>query len=67
MGFLLSREFVIGLAIAGGLASLAAILGARRTGTPTCWAAHLNQLAYILMGASMLLFVIRGLTMLDRT
>ncbi|MBI2311848.1 MAG: hypothetical protein HYU77_05010 [Betaproteobacteria bacterium] len=60
MEWLLSREAVVGLAILGGAAStLASVLKARGAASEV-QAARLNLAGYVLMGLSMVLFVIAG-------
>jgi len=61
MAWVLSREVVVGLAIAGGVASLAALGLRSRARIDAAWIARIDRLAYVLMGASIVLFVIRGL------
>ena len=62
MGFITSHQAVVALAVSGGILSLAAAFlaargeGARRT------ARWVNGAAYGFMGASMLLFIVAGLT-----
>lgn len=61
MEWLFSREFVIVLAVMGGIASgLASLLKARNLATEQR-TSQLNVIAYVFMGASMLLFIIAGL------
>ena len=61
MELLLTRPFVVGLALLGALFStLASILQMRRMVSPR-GARILNYTGYALMGASMLLFVFAGL------
>ena len=60
MDWLLTREVVVGLAILGALPSVAAsVLEARGGITPTR-AKQLNLAGYVLMGLSMLLFIVVG-------
>lgn len=62
MEALLDRQVVIALALAGGiLAALASILRMRGT-VGDRGARNLNYAGYAFMGASMLLFVVAGLT-----
>jgi hypothetical protein len=61
MELLLARPVVIGLAIAGGLFSLAASVLQKRGAVTEARAKRLNTVGYALMGLSMLLFVIVGL------
>jgi hypothetical protein len=61
MEILLARPVVIGLAIAGGLCSLAASVLQKRGVLTETRAGHLNNAGYVLMGVSMLLFVVVGL------
>lgn len=58
MAWLLNREVVIGLAIGGGVLSVAATAFAGSIGRAR--AALLLRLAYVCMGASMILFVVIG-------
>ena len=59
--WLLARELMIGLAVAGGAASVAAILLQTRRQASAEWPRRLNRLAYLLMGTSVLIFIVRGL------
>ena len=61
MEILLTRPVVIGLAIAGGLCSLAASVLQKKGMVSETRANHLNNAGYVLMGVSMLLFAIVGL------
>ncbi len=61
MEILLSRPVVIGLAIAGALCALAASVLQKKGVVTEARADHLNNAGYVLMGASMLLFVVVGL------
>ena len=61
MEILLSRPVVIGLAIAGALCALAASVLQKRGVVTEARASHLNNAGYVLMGVSMLLFVVVGL------
>lgn len=61
MEILLTRPVVIGLAIAGGLCSLAASVLQKQGVLTERRANHLNNAGYVLMGVSMLLFAIVGL------
>ncbi len=61
MEILLTRPVVIGLAIAGGLCSLAASVLQKQGMVTARRADHLNNAGYVLMGVSMLLFAIVGL------
>ena len=63
MAFLLAREVIVGFAILGGIASIAAMFSRGRAGLDPQWATRINRLAYALMGVSVLLFIIRGLTL----
>jgi len=56
--WLLSRETMIALAVAGALLSVAASSLGARLGRPG--AAWLSRLGYACMGASMVLFVLLG-------
>lgn len=58
MHWLLNREVMIALAVGGGLLSMAASALAGRIGARA--AGGLSRLAYVCMGASMLLFVVLG-------
>jgi hypothetical protein len=60
--FLFAREVIIGIAVLGGIASIAAMIVRSRAGTDTVWTVRINRLAYVLMGISAVLFIIRGLT-----
>ena len=61
LAWLLAHEVIVGYAVAGGLASLVAMgLRARGPAHPA-WVGRLNRLAYLFMGVSILLFIIRGL------
>ena len=61
MEILLSRPVVIGLAIAGALCALAASVLQKKGVVSEARAGQLNNAGYVLMGASMLLFVVVGL------
>lgn len=61
MEILLTRPVVIGLAVAGALCSLAASMLQKRGALTETRAGHLNNAGYVLMGVSMLLFVVFGL------
>jgi len=61
MEILLTRPVVIGLAIAGGLCSLAASVLQKRGVLTETRAGYLNSAGYVLMGVSMLLFLVVGL------
>jgi hypothetical protein len=58
MGWLVSQQTVVGLAILGGLASLLAMVLGMRGRTRRAVLDRLNRIAYILMGASIVLFVV---------
>ena len=60
MGWLLSREAVITLAVAGAIASTAASVLQMRGTISAERARHLNRAGYVLMGISMALFVVIG-------
>lgn len=60
MEWIFSRPFVVVLAIAGGVFSLAA-MALRKRADAAPWPARLDTASYVLMGASMLLFIIAGL------
>ena len=60
--FLYALENIIGNALLGGAASLAAMIIRARAGADTVWTTRMNRIAYVLMGISVVLFVIRGLT-----
>jgi hypothetical protein len=62
MSFLLARELIIGIAILGGAASVAAMVMRARPGVAPIWVTRLTWLAYLLMSISILLFIVRGLT-----
>ncbi|MEO5845986.1 MAG: hypothetical protein ABIQ33_14230 [Caldimonas sp.] len=58
--WLLARELTIGFALAGGAASIAAmVLQLQRSASPF-WVRRLNLLAYAFMGVSIVLFIVRG-------
>ena len=60
LAWLLAHEVIVGCAVAGGAASLIAMgLQARGPAYPV-WIGRLNRLAYLFMGVSILLFIIRG-------
>jgi uncharacterized membrane protein len=60
MEWLIARPTVIGIAVAGGVFSLAAMLLKNKPGrAKLVW--RLNMTSYLLMGASMLLFIVAGL------
>jgi hypothetical protein len=61
MEILLTRPVVIGLAVAGALCSLAASMLQKKGVVSAARANHLNNAGYVLMGLSMLLFVVVGL------
>ena len=62
MGFIASHHVVVALAVAGGVLSLAAaVVGARGEGARRT-ARWINGAAYGFMGASMVLFIVAGLT-----
>ncbi len=61
MEILLSRPVVIGLAVAGALCALAASVLQKKGVVTEARAGHLNNAGYVLMGVSMLLFVVVGL------
>lgn len=60
MEWLWSRPAVITLALTGGALSVAAMAVRKRAGAAH-WAARLDAASYVLMGVSMLLFIIAGL------
>ena len=60
MGWLISREFVVGLAIVGALLSTAAGVLRVRGGISEARARHLNLAGYAVMGVSMALFIAAG-------
>jgi predicted membrane channel-forming protein YqfA (hemolysin III family) len=61
MEVLLTKPVVVALAVVGALLSVgASVLGAKGTLNPS-QARRLNVVAYVVMGASMLLFVFAGL------
>jgi len=60
METLLARPVVIGLAIAGALFAVAASVLQKKGMVTAALANRLNTIGYVLMGASMLLFVIIG-------
>ena len=61
MEMLLTKPVVVALAVVGALLSVgASVLGAKGTLDPI-HARRLNVVAYVVMGASMLLFVLAGL------
>jgi hypothetical protein len=62
MSFILAREVIIGFAVLGGIASIAAMFTRGRAGVDPVWTTRINRLAYALMGISVVLFIIRGLT-----
>ncbi len=62
MHWLVSQQAVVGLAILGGLASLLAIVLGMRGHARRQVLDRLNRLAYILMGASVVLFVVTRVT-----
>jgi hypothetical protein len=62
MSFLFAREVIIGFAVLGGIASIAAMVLRSRAGVDPLWSTRINRLAYVLMGISVVLFIIRGLT-----
>ncbi len=57
---LLARPTVIGIAVAGGVLSILAMALQKRPGRARL-ARQLNLTSYILMGTSMLLFIVAGL------
>ena len=57
---LLERPVVIGFAVAGGVFSVAAML-LRRNPDSAALARQIDRAGYVLMGISMLLFIIIGL------
>jgi len=58
--WILRRETVIALAVAGGVLSVAAwLLSSRRSAVPAA-ATWCNRAAYAFMGASMLVFIVTG-------
>jgi hypothetical protein len=59
MDWLLARPTIVGLAVAGGLLSMVAMVLRRRNGTAVL-ARRVDIAAYGFMAASMLLFVIVG-------
>ncbi len=61
MEFLLNRPVVVGIAITGALFSLAASALQKKGLVTDACANRLNNLGYVLMGVSMLLFVVAGL------
>ena len=61
LSFLLERSTVIGLAVVGGILSLIASWCSARKMLSAQSLYWINKLAYVFMGASMLLFVIAGL------
>ena len=61
MEVLLTRPVVVGIAIAGALVSLAASALQKRGVVTEARANRLNNVGYVLMGVSMLLFVVAGL------
>jgi hypothetical protein len=61
MGWLLYRETVIALAVLGGVISALAMVLQRRPDFPPSRIALLNRVAYVFMGASMVLFIVSGL------
>ena len=61
MEILLTRPVVVGLAIAGALCALAASALQKRGVVTEARANRLNLAGYVLMGVSMLLFVVVGL------
>ena len=62
MEALLDRRLVIALAILGGILSALASLLQMRGSVSERRAKHLNHAGYAFMGASMVLFVLAGLT-----
>ena len=63
--WLLARDVIVGCAVTGGLASLIAMgLQARGPVNPV-WISRLHRLAYLFMGVSILLFIVRGLVHLQ--
>lgn len=62
MGIITSHQGVVALAVFGGVLSLAAaVVGARGEGARRT-ARWINGAAYAFMGASMVLFIVAGLT-----
>ena len=61
LAWLLAHEVIVGCAVLGGVASLIAMgLQARGPVNPV-WISRLHRLAYLFMGVSILLFIVRGL------
>ena len=58
MDWILSRETMIAMALLGGIASVLAMLPRVRAAG---LARRLNSVGYVLMGASMLVFIVLGL------
>ena len=62
MGFITSHQAIVALAIMGGVLSLAAAFLGARGGDAGRMARWVNGAAYGFMGASMVLFILAGLT-----
>ena len=60
MEWITSREFVVGLAVLGALPSIAASVLHARGGISEARGRQLNLAGYVLMGASMFLFILAG-------
>ena len=60
MEWLLSRTVVVGLAVLGGIFAVIASVSKTRPGSSPSRVRQWNMLAYIFMGASVLLFIIVG-------
>ena len=59
--WLLAHGVIVGFAVAGGAASLVAMGLKTRKPVDETWVVRLNRLAYVFMGVSILLFILRGL------
>ncbi len=60
VSWILGKPVIVGLAVLGGLASLAVMILRSRPTTRCDWLDQLNRLAYLFMGMSVVLFIVKG-------
>ena len=60
MSWILSQPVIVGIAVMGGLVSVVVMLLQARGNARREWLDKLNRVAYLLMGISVVLFIVSG-------